>query len=158
MAVPHHATAGIVLALRANDRVDLSLHHLVQHSEPDADQQRQQTLLRSTGQLSKRLLHPLRQPVRVAPSSEATSARVDTAVIATVPAVLVTSIRTRHGPKLTERGGRTAAPRFYELRDNRVTAAGEASLEFLRLVDSVSECGLDPRHEKLKRVAVAQTR
>jgi hypothetical protein len=58
VAVTHRGPVGVVLALRTDDLVDLGLHDLVQHPHPDADAQRQQPLLRRTGQLAQRLLHP----------------------------------------------------------------------------------------------------
>ena len=54
----HRDAVRVVLALRADDLVDLLLHQLVQHAEPDADAQRQQPLLRCPDQLAQRLLHP----------------------------------------------------------------------------------------------------
>ena len=51
----------VVPALRAHDIVDLLLHQLVQHTEPDADAQREQPLLRCPDQLAQRLLHALRE-------------------------------------------------------------------------------------------------
>jgi len=41
------------------------------------------------------------------------------------PPVLGLPIRTRHGPNRTGRGGRTAAFKFYELRDNLAHAVCE---------------------------------
>ena len=46
-----------VLALRADDFVDLLFQQLGQHTEPDADAQRQQSLLRRPDQLPQRLPH-----------------------------------------------------------------------------------------------------
>jgi hypothetical protein len=48
-----------VLALRTDNVVDLLAHQLLQHPEPDADAQCQQTLLRCADQLPERLLHAL---------------------------------------------------------------------------------------------------
>jgi hypothetical protein len=47
----------VVLAPRTDDLVDLLGHQLVQDAEPDADRQREQTLLRGARQLTERLLH-----------------------------------------------------------------------------------------------------
>src|SRR5215204_2471367 len=46
----------------------------------------------------------------------------DTVLMAVGPPVLGLPIRTRHGPNRTGRGGRTAAFKFYELRDNLARA------------------------------------
>ena len=61
MAVAHRGPAKVVLALRADDLVDLGLHQLVQHPEPDADAQREQPFLGGAGELAERLLHRARQ-------------------------------------------------------------------------------------------------
>ncbi|MDQ3093146.1 MAG: hypothetical protein M3R46_16120 [Actinomycetota bacterium] len=50
-----------MLAPRPDDLIDFLLHQLGQHAESDADRQREQPLLRSSGQLPERLLHPLGQ-------------------------------------------------------------------------------------------------
>jgi len=61
--VPHRAAVRQVLALRADDLVDLGLDQLVQHTQPDADAERQQPFLRGAGQLPERLHHRLGQPL-----------------------------------------------------------------------------------------------
>jgi hypothetical protein len=61
VAVPNRGPVRVVLALRAHDLVDLLLQHLGENAEPDADRQRQQSLLRGPDQLAERLLHALRQ-------------------------------------------------------------------------------------------------
>ena len=86
MAVAHRRPARDVLALRADDLVDLGLHQLVQHAEPDADAQREQSLLRRTGELAQRLLHRRRQPLDALCGLAATDA-ADTVLMA-VPPVL----------------------------------------------------------------------
>jgi len=45
----------------ADDLVDLGLHQLGQHAEPNTNRQRQQPFLGCAGQLAQRLLHPLGQ-------------------------------------------------------------------------------------------------
>ena len=57
--MPHRGPLGVVLALRTDDVVDLLLHQLGQHAEPDADAQREQSLLRCPDQLPQRFLHAL---------------------------------------------------------------------------------------------------
>jgi hypothetical protein len=57
VAMAHRGAVGDVPALRADDRVDLGLHQLVQHPEPDPDAQRQQPFLRGAGELAQRLMH-----------------------------------------------------------------------------------------------------
>jgi hypothetical protein len=59
--VPHRAALRVVPALRADDVVDLFLHQLGQHPEPDTDTQRKQSFLRCPDQLPKRFLDALRQ-------------------------------------------------------------------------------------------------
>ena len=61
MAVTHRRTAGIVLALRPDDLIDLVFHQLGEHAKPDPNAEREQPLLRSAHQLPKRLLHACRQ-------------------------------------------------------------------------------------------------
>jgi hypothetical protein len=51
----------VVLALRADDLVDLRLHQLLQHAQPDADAQREQPVLRGLHELPKRGLHARRE-------------------------------------------------------------------------------------------------
>jgi hypothetical protein len=58
-------TLGITCVLRLDDIVDLSLHQLVQHAEPDADARRQQSFLPGPGQLTERFLHPAGQTLRL---------------------------------------------------------------------------------------------
>ena len=61
VTVPDRGPLRVVLALRAHDVVDLLFHQLAQHAEPDADAQREQSLLRCPNQLSQCLLHALRE-------------------------------------------------------------------------------------------------
>src|SRR5581483_1000955 len=51
----------VVLALRADDLVDLELHQFVHDREPDADAEREQALPRCTDELAERLLDLRRQ-------------------------------------------------------------------------------------------------
>ena len=108
VAVTHRGPVGIVPALRADDLVDLGLHQLVQHAEPDADAQRQQSLLRGAGELAERLLHRARAAPRCPPGRP----RPTRPIRSSWRLVLLSSldlVRTRHGPNRTGRGGRTAA-------------------------------------------------
>jgi len=57
VAVAHRDPIGILPAPRAYDLDDFLFHQLGQHAEPDADRQRQQSLPRSSNQLTQRLLH-----------------------------------------------------------------------------------------------------
>src|SRR6266540_3468751 len=59
--VAHGNALRVVLALRADDLVDLLLHQLGEHAEPDTDAQGEQPFLRRAHQLPERLLHPRRQ-------------------------------------------------------------------------------------------------
>ena len=61
-------------------------NHLSQHAQPHPDAHRQQPLLRSTGQLAQRLLHP-RGQIAVASGLVATS-QLDTVLMA----VLLSSV------------------------------------------------------------------
>src|SRR6202034_1310303 len=59
VTMPDRDTVRVVLALRTHDVIDLLLHQLAQHTEPDTDAQRQQPLLRCPNQLAQRFLHAL---------------------------------------------------------------------------------------------------
>ena len=61
VAVPDRRPLGVVLALGADDVVDLLGHQLLEHAKPDADAQRQQPFLRCPHQLAQRFLHALRE-------------------------------------------------------------------------------------------------
>ncbi len=61
VTMPHGGPLLVVLALRAHDVVDLLLHQLGQHTEPDTDAQREQSLPRCPNQLAQRFLHALRE-------------------------------------------------------------------------------------------------
>jgi len=61
MAVTHRDTLGVVTALRTDNVVNLLGHQLRQHSETDADAQRQQPFLRGAGKLAERDLHAFGQ-------------------------------------------------------------------------------------------------
>lgn len=57
----HRRPVRVVSALRADDLVDLLLHQLGEHTEPDTDAQSEQPFLRRAHELAERLLHPRRQ-------------------------------------------------------------------------------------------------
>src|SRR5664280_243570 len=61
MAVTHRGAPGDRRVLGAHDLVELGLHHLAEHAQPDAHAQREQPLLRGSRQLPQRLPHPQRQ-------------------------------------------------------------------------------------------------
>src|SRR4051794_12992662 len=61
MAMAHRRALPIVATLRSHDLVDLGLHELVQHSQPDTNAERQQPFPGGAGELAERLTHPLRQ-------------------------------------------------------------------------------------------------
>ena len=61
VAVAHRGPLRVPLPLRADDILDLLLHQLAQHAEPDTNAQREQSLLRSPNQLPQRLLDTHRQ-------------------------------------------------------------------------------------------------
>jgi len=56
-----------LLALRADDPLDLPLHRLVQHRQPRVHSEREQPLLRLPGDLAQRQLDMLRQLQRGSP-------------------------------------------------------------------------------------------
>ena len=56
VAVPDSDAIRVVLALRADDFVDLELHQLVHDAEPDTHAEREQALSRCPDQLAQRLL------------------------------------------------------------------------------------------------------
>src|SRR4051812_32974420 len=108
VAVPHRGPVNDVPALRADDLVDLRLHQLVQHPEPNPDAQRQQPLLCGPGQLTERLHHRARQPLDALLTGRDRRSRYGPhGGWSSCPRGL--PIRTRHGPNRTGRGGRTAA-------------------------------------------------
>src|SRR3954452_22441688 len=90
----------------------------------------------------------------VARSSLATSS-LDTVLIAAVPPVLGGLVHTRHGRNATGRGGRTAAFKFYELRDNLGAAAhhghfaqrevAPSALHLSRRTSAVQRAPTDPQ-------------
>jgi uncharacterized protein with GYD domain len=51
------------MALGADDLVDLGLHQLMQHAEPDPDTQRKQSFLRGAREVAERLQHRGPEPV-----------------------------------------------------------------------------------------------
>jgi hypothetical protein len=59
--VPVRGPVRVVLALRAAHIIDLLGHHLAEHAEPDADTQREQSLLRCPNELAERFLDPWRK-------------------------------------------------------------------------------------------------
>jgi hypothetical protein len=61
MTVTDRGPVAVPPALRADDLVDLLLHHRAQHTEPDPDRQGEQPLLRCPDQLAQRLLHAFRE-------------------------------------------------------------------------------------------------
>jgi len=119
-AMAHRGPVGVVLALRADDLLDLVGHQLAEHAEPD--RQGQQRLFRRAAQLAQRLLHPPRQHLKALPAD------LPVGLVLYGPhAVLLSSQRSR-----TRREDRHL--KFYELRDNlrsprsrRSTAPGTAS-------------------------------
>src|SRR5271155_1406996 len=85
--------------LCADDLIELGLHHLAEHTQPDADAQRQQPVLRGPSELPERLLHPQRQTLTAGVlllhyGLHGGSLRLDGLVC------------TRHGPNGTGRGER----------------------------------------------------
>jgi hypothetical protein len=117
VTVPDRGAVRVVLALRADDPVDLGLQQLVQHAEPDAHAERQQPLLRRARQLAQRVLHPLRQPL------DATFADLHVGIVIYGLHAVLLSSRTwfrrlsRSQAERTRPGGPPSF-KFYELRDN----------------------------------------
>ena len=106
VAVADRGAVAIVSALRADDLVDLGLHDLVQHAQPDADAQRQQPFLRRAGQLTQRVLDPLRQPLDAACADQPRRQR--DLRFPWRSSCLDGLVRTRHAASGSGRGGRTA--------------------------------------------------
>jgi hypothetical protein len=115
VAVPHRRAVRVVLAPGADDLVDLGLHQLVQHPEPDADTQRQQPLLRCGGQLAERVHHRRRQTIDSFFSGGDRPGRYGPHAVG--PPVLVDLVErpSRFQPDRTRREDRRL--KFYELRD-----------------------------------------
>jgi hypothetical protein len=61
MTMTNRGPLPVVLALGAHDIVDLLGHQLLQDTEPNADAQREQPLLRDPDQLPQRILDALRE-------------------------------------------------------------------------------------------------
>lgn len=61
MAVADRDAVGVVLALEADDLVDLKVHQLVHDAQPDTDTEREQPLPRCPDELAQRLLSLRRQ-------------------------------------------------------------------------------------------------
>src|SRR3954452_16018796 len=57
MTVTLRRPVGVMLALRADDLVDLELHQLMHDAEPNADAEREQALPRCPDELAERLLN-----------------------------------------------------------------------------------------------------
>jgi hypothetical protein len=58
MAVTNSGAPSDRGVLGAHDLIQLGLHHLAEHAQPDADAQREQPLPRGSRKLAKHLLHP----------------------------------------------------------------------------------------------------
>ena len=154
VTVTHRRALAIVAALRADDLVDLGLHQLVQHPEPDPDAERQQPLLRRAGELAERLAHALGQLLQR--SSAGMTGAAGTVLIAVGPPVLVgLGFAPVTVPTRTGRGGRTAVFKFYELRDNLQPEVGRADRDLrgqddlVRVADSLRVVALHPAARRL---------
>src|ERR1700678_4849834 len=111
--MPDRRPLGVVLALRTDNIVDLLLHQLGQHPEPDTDAQRQQPPLRCPDQLAQRLLHTLREHALI------TGRPSDRYVAIHGGSSLDLCGITANAPIESGRGGGTAVTsKFYEPRDN----------------------------------------
>jgi hypothetical protein len=115
VAVANRDSVRVVPALRAHDVVDLRFHQLGQYAEPDADAQREQTLLRCPDQLAERLLHALRE-------HGLRHGRLRDRYVATHGG---SSFDLGRSPvtlpcEADEPGGAAVTSKFYELRDNLV--------------------------------------
>jgi hypothetical protein len=115
VAVSLGAASGIVAALRSDHLLDLGLHQLVKDAEPDTDREGHEALLRRSGELAKRLPDPFGQLLealllgdgrvhRYGPHRGGSSSSRGLG-------------RARQAPSGAGRGGRTAAFKFYGLRD-----------------------------------------
>src|ERR1019366_8259121 len=61
MAVGSRGAPGDRGVLGTHDLIELGLHHLAEHAQPNAHAQREQPILRGPGELPQRLLPPQRQ-------------------------------------------------------------------------------------------------
>ena len=113
VAMPDRRPLGVVLALRADDIVDLLGHQLLEHAKPDADAQRQQPFLRCPDQLAQRFLHALREHGLIA-------GRLSDRYVATHGgSSLIFGGSPRTLPSGADAAGGTAVTsKFYETRDN----------------------------------------
>jgi len=113
MAVADRGAVRVVLALRADDVLDLFLKRLGQHAEPEALAAREQALLRGVDELAERCLNS-RKERKLLRLPSLTTSKTDTALI---------------GGFLLSRGPISRTPRsqsdrtrredrFYGLRDN----------------------------------------
>ena len=116
VAVADRGAVGIVAALRADDLVDLGFHDLVQHAQPDADAQRQQPFLRRAGQLTQRVLHPLRQPLDAACADNLVGVVIYGSHGG--PPVSMDLFALATLPTAADEAGGPPSIKFYELRDN----------------------------------------
>jgi len=102
-----------VLALWAHDPVDLLVHRLDEHAQPDTDSQREQSLPRSAHQLAERLLHAHGQQLLL----RSRGLRDRYGLLHGGSSFDLCRI-TPHAASGNGRGGGTAVFKFYELRDN----------------------------------------
>jgi hypothetical protein len=115
----------------ADDLVDLGLHQLIQHSEPDTDAERQQPVLGRAGELSERLPHAPAAHSRAPRRGDRRGSYGPYKGLALLSSLDV--VGACHGPSATGRGGRTAVVKFYGLRDTSgrgrpgVVASGAAT-------------------------------
>jgi hypothetical protein len=112
VAMTNRGPVGVVLALRAHDLVDLLLHQLGQHPEPDTHAEREQPVLGSADKLAQRLLDTWRQLVHRGRGGR------DRYVLLHGGSSLDLWRITAHAPNRNGRGGGTAVSKFHELRDN----------------------------------------
>ena len=129
VAMTDRGPVRVVPALRADNVVDLLFHQFGQNTEPDADAQREQPLLRCPDQLPQRFLDTLREHGFIA-------GRLSDRYVATSRRFLLRSWPIAgHAPKRSGRAGGTAVTsKFYEPRDN--LGSGEASGRSYEVRDS----------------------
>jgi hypothetical protein len=131
---------GVPLSLRAHDLVDLLLEHLGQHSEPDADAEREESLFRCPHKLPECFLDTLREYGIIA-------GRLRDRYVATHGGSSFGLGRsTRHAPTRSGRAGGTAVTsKFHTRRDNLTQLRRRALfLDVLLSHDDVALRSIEP--------------
>src|SRR5687767_6300591 len=163
----HRGAVRVVAALRPNDLVDLLVHQLTQHAEPDAHAQGEQSLSRGPGQIAERDLHPLRQRRRLRAGRRGRDL-INQYLLHGGSSCLEWTSTAAHAPSRSGRGGRTAASSSTSYGTTSSSAPARSSGICTRCSRS-SECGPGgscprrcrpptPRSSRPERLRVRSTR